>query len=145
MRTENYDMLQHLLQFAEAFLQQAIVYEVSRQLSWAHPRSLIYINDLLKNAPRSPPLRAPRGERVAEGRERVALRVTPLHLVDSPTPLTLSYPTVRTHDPHRQFPFARKNRSMQNISVSDPETRSSDLIAANLVSSSSPHSYFGFR
>ena len=50
------------------------------------PVSKIDLNDLLKNAPRSPSLRAPRGERVAEGRVRGALRVTPPHVVDSPTP-----------------------------------------------------------
>jgi predicted nuclease of restriction endonuclease-like (RecB) superfamily len=40
--------LRHMLRFAEAFPQQAIVYAVSRQLSWTHLRSLIYIDDPLK-------------------------------------------------------------------------------------------------
>lgn len=40
--------LRHMLRFAEAFLDQNIVYAVSRHLSWTHLRSLIYIDDPLK-------------------------------------------------------------------------------------------------
>jgi uncharacterized protein DUF1016 len=40
--------LRHMLRFAEAFPDQNIVYAVSRQLSWTHLRSLIYIDDALK-------------------------------------------------------------------------------------------------
>ena len=40
--------LRHMLRFAEVFPQQEIVYAVSRQLSWTHLRSLIYIDDPLK-------------------------------------------------------------------------------------------------
>jgi predicted nuclease of restriction endonuclease-like (RecB) superfamily len=40
--------LRHMLRFAEAFPQQEIVYAVSRQLSWTHLRSLIYIDEPLK-------------------------------------------------------------------------------------------------
>ena len=40
--------LRHMLRFAEAFPVQDIVYAVSRQLSWTHLRSLIYIDDPLK-------------------------------------------------------------------------------------------------
>lgn len=37
--------LRHMLRFAEVFVDREIVYAVSRQLSWTHLRSLIYIDD----------------------------------------------------------------------------------------------------
>nr|WP_318234402.1 PDDEXK nuclease domain-containing protein [Cupriavidus sp. CV2] len=37
-----------MLRFAEAFPSEDIVYALSRQLSWTHLRSLIYIDDPLK-------------------------------------------------------------------------------------------------
>jgi predicted nuclease of restriction endonuclease-like (RecB) superfamily len=40
--------LRHMLRFAETFDDRDIVYAVSRQLSWTHLRSLIYIDDPLK-------------------------------------------------------------------------------------------------
>lgn len=40
--------LRHMLRFAEVFEDEEIVYAVSRQLSWTHLRSLIYIDDPLK-------------------------------------------------------------------------------------------------
>ena len=40
--------LRHMLRFAEVFEVEDIVYAVSRQLSWTHLRSLIYIDDPLK-------------------------------------------------------------------------------------------------
>lgn len=40
--------LRHMLRFAEAFPDEKIVSAVSRQLSWTHLRSLIYIDDPLK-------------------------------------------------------------------------------------------------
>jgi predicted nuclease of restriction endonuclease-like (RecB) superfamily len=40
--------LRHMLCFAEVFEREDIVYAVSRQLSWTHLRSLIYIDDPLK-------------------------------------------------------------------------------------------------
>jgi predicted nuclease of restriction endonuclease-like (RecB) superfamily len=40
--------LRHMLRFAEIFTSQEIVYALSRQLSWTHLRSLIYIEDPLK-------------------------------------------------------------------------------------------------
>jgi predicted nuclease of restriction endonuclease-like (RecB) superfamily len=40
--------LHHMLRFAEVFQTEKIVYAVSRQLSWTHLRSLIYIDDALK-------------------------------------------------------------------------------------------------
>ena len=40
--------LRHMLRFADAFPDEAIVSAVSRQLSWTHLRSLIYIEDPLK-------------------------------------------------------------------------------------------------
>lgn len=40
--------LHHMLRFAEVFPGDEIVYALSRQLSWTHLRSLIYINDPLK-------------------------------------------------------------------------------------------------
>ncbi|KAB8044066.1 DUF1016 family protein [Janthinobacterium aquaticum] len=40
--------LRHMLRFAEVFEDEKIVYAVSRQLSWTHLRSLIYIDDPLK-------------------------------------------------------------------------------------------------
>lgn len=40
--------LRHMLRFAEAFPSEDIVYALSRQLSWTHLRSLIYIDDPLK-------------------------------------------------------------------------------------------------
>jgi predicted nuclease of restriction endonuclease-like (RecB) superfamily len=40
--------LRHMLRFAEVFEIEAIVYAVSRQLSWTHLRCLIYIDDPLK-------------------------------------------------------------------------------------------------
>ncbi|MFZ2999078.1 MAG: DUF1016 N-terminal domain-containing protein [Undibacterium umbellatum] len=40
--------LRHMLRFAEVFEAAEIVYALSRQLSWTHLRSLIYIDDLLK-------------------------------------------------------------------------------------------------
>ncbi len=40
--------LRHMLRFAEVFPGEEIVYALSRQLSWTHLRSLIYINDPLK-------------------------------------------------------------------------------------------------
>jgi predicted nuclease of restriction endonuclease-like (RecB) superfamily len=40
--------LRHMLRFAEVFEAEDIVYALSRQLSWTHLRSLIYIDDPLK-------------------------------------------------------------------------------------------------
>ncbi|MDP2762515.1 MAG: PDDEXK nuclease domain-containing protein [Sideroxyarcus sp.] len=40
--------LRHMLRFAEVFESEEIVYALSRQLSWTHLRSLIYIDDPLK-------------------------------------------------------------------------------------------------
>lgn len=40
--------LRHMLRFAEIFKDEAIVYALSRQLSWTHFRTLIYIEDPLK-------------------------------------------------------------------------------------------------
>lgn len=40
--------LRHMLRFAEVFEVEDIVYALSRQLSWTHFRSLIYIDDPLK-------------------------------------------------------------------------------------------------
>lgn len=40
--------LRHMLRFAEVFEAEEIVYALSRQLSWTHLRSLIYIDDPLK-------------------------------------------------------------------------------------------------
>jgi len=40
--------LRHMLRFAEIFEAEEIVYALSRQLSWIHFRSLIYIDDPLK-------------------------------------------------------------------------------------------------
>ena len=40
--------LRHMIRFAEAFPDQAIVSALRRQLSWTHFRSLIYIDDPLK-------------------------------------------------------------------------------------------------
>jgi predicted nuclease of restriction endonuclease-like (RecB) superfamily len=40
--------LRHMLRFAEVFQAKEIVYALSRQLSWTHLRSLIYIDDALK-------------------------------------------------------------------------------------------------
>ncbi|MGO4808193.1 YhcG family protein [Cupriavidus sp. 2MCAB6] len=40
--------LRHMLRFAEVFPSEDIVYALSRQLSWTHLRSLIYIDDPLK-------------------------------------------------------------------------------------------------
>ena len=40
--------LRHMLRFADVFSTQEIVYALSRQLSWTHLRSLIYIDDPLK-------------------------------------------------------------------------------------------------
>jgi len=40
--------LRHMLHFAEVFEIEEIVYALSRQLSWTHLRSLIYIDDPLK-------------------------------------------------------------------------------------------------
>ena len=40
--------LRHMLRFAEVFEVEEIVYALSRQLSWTHLRSLIYIDDPLK-------------------------------------------------------------------------------------------------
>ncbi len=40
--------LRHMLRFAEVFGAEEIVYALSRQLSWTHLRSLIYIDDPLK-------------------------------------------------------------------------------------------------
>ena len=40
--------LRHMLRFAEVFPAEEIVYALSRQLSWTHLRSLIYIDDPLK-------------------------------------------------------------------------------------------------
>lgn len=40
--------LRHMLRFGEVFEAEEIVYAVSRQLSWTHLRSLIYIDDPLK-------------------------------------------------------------------------------------------------
>jgi hypothetical protein len=42
--------LRHMLRFAEVFPGEEIVYALSRQLSWTHLRSLIYINDPLTKA-----------------------------------------------------------------------------------------------
>ena len=41
-------ILRHMLRFGEAFEAEEIVYALSRQLSWTHLRSLIYIDDPLK-------------------------------------------------------------------------------------------------
>ncbi len=40
--------LRHMIRFAEAFPDREIVYALSRQLSWTHFRSLIYLDDPLK-------------------------------------------------------------------------------------------------
>lgn len=40
--------LRHMLRFADVFAVEAIVYALSRQLSWTHLRSMIYIDDPLK-------------------------------------------------------------------------------------------------
>lgn len=40
--------LRHMLRFAEVFDEEAIVYALSRQLSWTHFRTLMYIDDPLK-------------------------------------------------------------------------------------------------
>jgi len=40
--------LRHMLRFAEVFPSEEIVYALSRQLSWTHLRSLIYIDSSLK-------------------------------------------------------------------------------------------------
>ncbi len=40
--------LRHMLRFAEIFAAEKIVYALSRELSWTHLRSLIYIEDPLK-------------------------------------------------------------------------------------------------
>ena len=40
--------LRHMLRFGEVFEAEEIVYALSRQLSWTHLRSLIYIDDPLK-------------------------------------------------------------------------------------------------
>jgi len=40
--------LRHMLRFAEVFPSEEIVYALSRQLSWTHLRSLIYIDNSLK-------------------------------------------------------------------------------------------------
>lgn len=40
--------LRHMLRFGEVFETEEIVYALSRQLSWTHLRSLIYIDDSLK-------------------------------------------------------------------------------------------------
>ena len=40
--------LRHMLRFGEVFETEEIVYALSRQLSWTHLRSLIYIDDPLK-------------------------------------------------------------------------------------------------
>lgn len=40
--------LHHMLRFAEVFPAEEIVYALSRQLSWTHLRTLIYIDDTLK-------------------------------------------------------------------------------------------------
>lgn len=40
--------LRHMLRLAEVFEAQDIVYALSRQLSWTHLRTLIYIDDPLK-------------------------------------------------------------------------------------------------
>jgi hypothetical protein len=40
--------LRHMLRFAEVFQTEQIVYALSRQLSWTHLRSLIYIDEPLK-------------------------------------------------------------------------------------------------
>ena len=40
--------LRHMLRFAEVFDAEEIVYALSRQLSWTHLRTLIYIDDPLK-------------------------------------------------------------------------------------------------
>lgn len=40
--------LRHMLRFAEIFNDEEIVYALSRQLSWTHLRTLIYIEDPLK-------------------------------------------------------------------------------------------------
>lgn len=37
--------LRHMLRFAEVFEADEIVYALSRQLSWTHLRSLIYIDE----------------------------------------------------------------------------------------------------
>lgn len=40
--------LRHMIRFAEAFADEAIVSTLSRQLSWSHFKELIYIDDALK-------------------------------------------------------------------------------------------------
>lgn len=40
--------LRHMMRFGEVFEAEEIVYSLSRQLSWTHLRSLIYIDDPLK-------------------------------------------------------------------------------------------------
>jgi hypothetical protein len=40
--------LRHMLRFGEVFEAEEIVYALSRQLSWTHLHSLIYIDDPLK-------------------------------------------------------------------------------------------------
>jgi predicted nuclease of restriction endonuclease-like (RecB) superfamily len=40
--------LRHMIRFSEAFSDREIVYALSRQLSWTHFRSLIYLDDPLK-------------------------------------------------------------------------------------------------
>lgn len=40
--------LRHMLRFAQAFGDEQIVYSLSRQLSWTHLRTLIYLDDPIK-------------------------------------------------------------------------------------------------
>jgi hypothetical protein len=40
--------LRHMMRFSDAFPDREIVYALSRQLSWTHFRSLIYLDDPLK-------------------------------------------------------------------------------------------------
>ena len=40
--------LRHMVRFAQAFPDEAIVYALRRQLSWTHLRTLIYVDDPLK-------------------------------------------------------------------------------------------------
>jgi len=40
--------LHHMVRFAQVFPDEAIVYSVSRQLSWTHLRTLIYLDAPLK-------------------------------------------------------------------------------------------------
>jgi len=40
--------LRHMVRFAEVFASEEIVYSLSRQLSWTHLRTLIYLDDPLK-------------------------------------------------------------------------------------------------